>query len=134
MAAGGSGLKVCTCPHVWLNSIIIPAPLSLCRLLPYGCLSTGGRVGFIEIVRKSETIANIQKDKKEGQKSKLFWDSSLLYAWLKEKNPTEPQLVVSYIKHNLLYKNCFILTDFRRLLKRSIYLVLVTVWPHMFSV
>ena len=62
-----------------------------CRLLPYGCLSTGNRVGFIEIVRRAETIANIQKNEKSS-KPKL-WDSSLLYTWLKEKNPTEPQYV-----------------------------------------
>lgn len=61
------------------------------RLLPYGCLSTGNRVGFIEIVRKSNTIANIQKEKSSRPKLGL-WDSNVLYAWLKEKNPTEPQL------------------------------------------
>lgn len=66
------------------------------RLLPYGCLSTGHRVGFIEIVRKSETIANIQKEK--SGRSKLGWDSSVLYSWLKEKNPTEPQYVC-YVLH-----------------------------------
>lgn len=60
------------------------------RLLPYGCLSTGHRVGFIEIVRKSETIANIQKEKC-GRTKRIGWDSGVLYAWLKEKNPTEPQ-------------------------------------------
>lgn len=59
------------------------------RLLPYGCLSTGHRVGFIEIVRKSETIANIQKEK--SGRTRIGWDSGVLYAWLKEKNPTEPQ-------------------------------------------
>lgn len=62
------------------------------RLLPYGCLSTGHRVGFIEIVRKSETIANIQKEK--SGRSRLGWDSSVLYTWLKEKNPTEPQYAI----------------------------------------
>lgn len=61
------------------------------RLLPYGCLSTGHRVGFIEIVRKSETIANIQKER--SGRTKLGWDSGVLYTWLKEKNPTEPQYV-----------------------------------------
>ena len=59
------------------------------RLLPYGCLSTGPRVGFIEIVRRAETIANIQKNEKS--KPRLGWDSGVLYNWLKEKNPTEPQ-------------------------------------------
>ncbi len=64
----------------------------LCRLLPYGCLSTGYRVGFIEIVRKAETIANIQKEK--SGRPKLGWDSGVLYTWLKEKSPTEPQYVI----------------------------------------
>ena len=60
------------------------------RLLPYGCLSTGHRIGFIEIVRKSETIANIQKDK-SSRRALGLWDSNVLYAWLKEKNPTDAQ-------------------------------------------
>ena len=59
------------------------------RLLPYGCLSTGHRIGFIEIVRKSETIANIQKDK--SSRALGLWDSNVLYSWLKEKNPTDAQ-------------------------------------------
>ena len=62
------------------------------RLLPYGCLSTGNRVGFIEIVRKSETIANIQKDKSRTRLG--LWDSHLLYSWLKERNQPEPQYVI----------------------------------------
>lgn len=62
----------------------------LFRLLPYGCISTGARVGFIECVTQAETIANIQKMLKS--KSKLgLWDSSLLYQWLKDKSPTEAQ-------------------------------------------
>ena len=68
----------------------LPSSLPPSRLLPYGCLSTGNRVGFIEIVRKSNTIANIQKEKSSRPKLGL-WDSNVLYAWLKEKNPTEPQ-------------------------------------------
>lgn len=60
------------------------------RLLPYGCLSTGHRIGFIEIVRKAETIANIQKDK-SSRRALGLWDSNVLYTWLKEKNPTDAQ-------------------------------------------
>ena len=68
-------------------------PLSpLCRMLPYGALSTGNRVGFIEVVRKSETIANIQKLEKANAGKRIgLWDSHLLYAWLKKKNVVEQQ-------------------------------------------
>ena len=68
-------------------------PLSpLCRMLPYGTLSTGNRVGFIEVVRKSETIANIQKLEKANAGKRIgLWDSHLLYAWLKKKNVVEQQ-------------------------------------------
>ena len=63
-----------------------------CRLLPYGALSTGNRVGFIEVVRKSETIANIQKLEKANAGKRIgLWDSSLLYTWLKKKNVVEQQ-------------------------------------------
>ena len=79
----------------WPYLAVIFIMLLIFRLLPYGCLSTGYRVGFIEIVRKSETIANIQKDK--TGRSKLGWDSGVLYAWLKEKNPTEPQYVINFM-------------------------------------
>jgi phosphatidylinositol-4,5-bisphosphate 3-kinase len=33
------------------------------RLIPYKCISTGPECGLIEIVLKSQTIANIQKKK-----------------------------------------------------------------------
>ncbi len=46
-------------------------------------------------MRRAETIANIQKNEKSN-KPKL-WDSSLLYSWLKEKNPTEPQYVMHLV-------------------------------------
>ena len=76
--------------------------LSLClslllppRLLPYGALSTGNKVGFIEVVRKSETIANIQKMEKANSTKRIgLWDSSLLYHWLKKKNAVEQQWVI----------------------------------------
>ena len=59
----------------------------LLSLLPYGCVATGHKLGFIEVVRKAETIANIQKNK--TARPKLTWDSQVLYQWLKEKNQTE---------------------------------------------
>ena len=38
----------------------------LLSLLPYGCVATGHKLGFIEVVRKAETIANIQKNKAQA--------------------------------------------------------------------
>jgi phosphatidylinositol-4,5-bisphosphate 3-kinase len=62
------------------------------RLLPYKCISTGARVGFIECVTQAETIANIQKMLKSTKSKLVLWDSSLLYVWLKDKSPTEAHL------------------------------------------
>ncbi len=88
---------LCVMKYMYVSSVqlgrvgyVVTCCILCCRLLPYGCMSTGNRMGFIEIVRKSETIANIQKDKSSRPKLGL-WDSTVLYAWLKEKNPTEPQ-------------------------------------------
>ena len=30
-------------------------------MIPYGCLSTGNKTGLIEVVKNSDTIANIQR-------------------------------------------------------------------------
>lgn len=57
-------------------------------MLPYGCLATGEKTGFIEVVQDSETIANIQKLRKKG---KGLWDSHLLLDWLKERNSDPAQ-------------------------------------------
>lgn len=64
------------------------ALVSATRLLPYGCVATGHKLGFIEVVRRADTIANIQKNHKTAR-PKLTWDSQVLYQWLKEKNQTE---------------------------------------------
>ena len=60
------------------------------RMLPYDCLATGEKNGFIEVVQDSETIANIQKLRKKG---KGLWDSHLLMDWLKERNSDPTQWV-----------------------------------------
>ena len=80
------------------NTIMILIPIlsfsHILRMLPYGALSTGSRVGFIEVVRKSETIANIQKLEKANAGKRIgLWDSHLLYAWLEKKNVVEQQCV-----------------------------------------
>ncbi|XP_059574846.1 phosphatidylinositol 4,5-bisphosphate 3-kinase catalytic subunit alpha isoform-like [Alligator mississippiensis] len=54
------------------------------RLLPYGCLSIGDRVGLIEVVRSSYTIMQIQC--KGGLKGALQFSSHTLHQWLKDKN------------------------------------------------
>ena len=77
-----------------LSPSLTHSPPPSLRLLPYGALSTGNRVGFIEVVRKSETIANIQKFEKATASKRIgLWDSTLLYTWLKKKNATEAQYV-----------------------------------------
>ena len=67
-------------------------------MLPYGCLATGEKSGFIEVVQDSETIANIQKLRKKG---KGLWDSHLLLDWLKERNPDPVQWVLLQQTHCL---------------------------------
>ena len=64
-------------------------PMLILRMYHYGCLATGTGNGYIEVVQKAETIANIQKTL-SGSGPKLTWDNRLLHAWLKEKNP-DPQ-------------------------------------------
>jgi len=51
------------------------------KMNPYGCISTGNRVGLIEVVLNADTIANIQKEKGTFPPS-AFKKESLL-AWLK---------------------------------------------------
>lgn len=52
------------------------------RMNPYGCISTGNRVGLIEVVLNADTIANIQKEKGTTKVTATFEKGSLL-AWLK---------------------------------------------------
>lgn len=52
------------------------------RMNPYGCISTGHRVGLIEVVLDADTIANIQKEKGVTKVTATFERGSLL-AWLK---------------------------------------------------
>lgn len=52
------------------------------RMNPYGCISTGNRVGLIEVVLNAETLANIQKGKGTFKATATFQKGPLL-AWLK---------------------------------------------------
>nr|XP_058160441.1 phosphatidylinositol 4,5-bisphosphate 3-kinase catalytic subunit delta isoform isoform X2 [Dasypus novemcinctus] len=58
------------------------------RMTPYGCLSTGDRTGLIEVVLRSDTIANIQLNKSNMAATAAFNKDALL-TWLKSKNPGE---------------------------------------------
>ncbi|PIO14877.1 hypothetical protein AB205_0104480, partial [Aquarana catesbeiana] len=53
---------------------------------PYGCLSTGDKTGLIEVVMRSDTIANIQRNKSNMAATAAFNKDALLN-WLKSKNP-----------------------------------------------
>uniref|UniRef100_A0A3P9IVJ2 Phosphatidylinositol 4,5-bisphosphate 3-kinase catalytic subunit delta isoform n=1 Tax=Oryzias latipes TaxID=8090 RepID=A0A3P9IVJ2_ORYLA len=56
------------------------------RMIPYGCLSTGNKMGLIEVVKNSDTIANIQLNSSNSAATAAFNKDALLN-WLKSKNP-----------------------------------------------
>ncbi|KAM9312943.1 phosphatidylinositol 4,5-bisphosphate 3-kinase catalytic subunit gamma isoform [Gastrophryne carolinensis] len=62
--------------------------LDLC-LLPYGCISTGNKIGMIQIVKDATTIAQIQQSTVGN--TGAFKDE-VLSQWLKEKCPIEEKL------------------------------------------
>ncbi|XP_032810380.2 phosphatidylinositol 4,5-bisphosphate 3-kinase catalytic subunit gamma isoform isoform X2 [Petromyzon marinus] len=55
-------------------------------LLPYGCISTGDKIGMIEVVRDATTIAQIQQSRVGN--TGAFRDE-LLHQWLRDKCPIE---------------------------------------------
>lgn len=61
------------------------------RLNTYSCISMDRRLGMIEVVLDSETIANIQKEKGMFSATAAFKKGSL-YAWLKDHNSTDELL------------------------------------------
>ncbi|XP_056589276.1 phosphatidylinositol 4,5-bisphosphate 3-kinase catalytic subunit delta isoform [Triplophysa dalaica] len=56
------------------------------RMLPYGCMSTGNKTGLIEVVKNSDTIANIQRNNSNSAATAAFNKDALLN-WLKSMNP-----------------------------------------------
>ncbi|XP_056896962.1 phosphatidylinositol 4,5-bisphosphate 3-kinase catalytic subunit delta isoform isoform X2 [Takifugu flavidus] len=56
------------------------------RMIPYSCLSTGNKMGLIEVVKNSDTIANIQRNSSNSAATAAFNKDALLN-WLKSKNP-----------------------------------------------
>ena len=66
--------------YLWLLNCL----LTLHRMIPYGCLSTGDQISMIEVVLNSSTVAKIQKEKGGG--AKVAFDKTTLYQFLKEHN------------------------------------------------
>uniref|UniRef100_A0A8C5HE99 Phosphatidylinositol 4,5-bisphosphate 3-kinase catalytic subunit gamma isoform n=1 Tax=Gouania willdenowi TaxID=441366 RepID=A0A8C5HE99_GOUWI len=64
-----------------MESIWEAESLDLC-LLPYGCISTGNKIGMIEIVKDATTIANIQQS---VVGSTGAFKDEILHQWLREK-------------------------------------------------
>ncbi|XP_069485232.1 phosphatidylinositol 4,5-bisphosphate 3-kinase catalytic subunit gamma isoform [Ambystoma mexicanum] len=71
-----------------MESIWEAESFDLC-LLPYGCISTGNKIGMIEIVKDATTIAQIQQSTVGN--TGAFKDE-VLNQWLKEKCPIEEKL------------------------------------------
>uniref|UniRef100_A0A8C2ZVN2 Phosphatidylinositol 4,5-bisphosphate 3-kinase catalytic subunit gamma isoform n=1 Tax=Cyclopterus lumpus TaxID=8103 RepID=A0A8C2ZVN2_CYCLU len=68
-----------------MESIWETETLDLC-LLPYGCISTGNRIGMIEIVKDATTIANIQQS---VVGSTGAFKDEILSQWLRDKCVSE---------------------------------------------
>uniref|UniRef100_A0A3P8WMH5 Phosphatidylinositol-4,5-bisphosphate 3-kinase, catalytic subunit gamma n=1 Tax=Cynoglossus semilaevis TaxID=244447 RepID=A0A3P8WMH5_CYNSE len=68
-----------------MDSIWETESLDLC-LLPYGCISTGNRIGMIEIVKDATTIANIQQS---VVGSTGAFKDEILHQWLRDKCVSE---------------------------------------------
>jgi len=71
-----------------MESIWETESLDLC-LLPYGCISTGDKIGMIEIVKDATTIAKIQQSTVGN--TGAFKDEVLSH-WLKERCPVEEKV------------------------------------------
>ncbi|XP_042908951.1 phosphatidylinositol 4,5-bisphosphate 3-kinase catalytic subunit delta isoform [Parasteatoda tepidariorum] len=60
------------------------------RMIPYQCMATGHKVGLIEVVPDSDTIANIQKEK--GFTATSAFKKGSILSWLKDHNPDDMSL------------------------------------------
>lgn len=72
-------------PRKSINHLHALLLVSLCRIVPYGCLATGNRAGLIEVVSSADTIANIQLTSSNVAAAAAFNKDALLN-WLKERN------------------------------------------------
>ncbi|XP_030842482.1 phosphatidylinositol 4,5-bisphosphate 3-kinase catalytic subunit beta isoform [Strongylocentrotus purpuratus] len=62
------------------------------RIIPYKTLATGPKVGLIEVVTNSDTIANIQKQHGSVNVLTAAFQKAALFEWLKKHSPTEEML------------------------------------------
>lgn len=62
------------------------ASASVHRMVPYGCLSTGDKIGMIEVVLHTQTLAKIQKVKGGGATG--AFRNHILLDFLREHNPS----------------------------------------------
>uniref|UniRef100_A0A3Q2Z9Z5 phosphatidylinositol 3-kinase n=1 Tax=Kryptolebias marmoratus TaxID=37003 RepID=A0A3Q2Z9Z5_KRYMA len=76
-----------------MESIWETESLDLC-LLPYGCISTGNRIGMIEIVKDATTIANIQQS---VVGSTGAFKDEILHQWLRDKCVSEDKAVERFL-------------------------------------
>nr|XP_006815238.1 PREDICTED: LOW QUALITY PROTEIN: phosphatidylinositol 4,5-bisphosphate 3-kinase catalytic subunit beta isoform-like [Saccoglossus kowalevskii] len=60
------------------------------RMVPYRALSTGDKVGLIEVVTEAETIAKIQKTR--GSSPTAAFNKEAIFQWLKQHNQTPESL------------------------------------------
>lgn len=67
------------------------------KLSPYGCIATGDEVGLLELVRPSNTMANISKAAGGVIKAELL-DSSVFTVWLREHNRSQEEFTAAVHK------------------------------------
>lgn len=68
-------------------------------LEPYSCVPLDKKVGIIQVVKKSFTIANIQKDK--GLKATSAFRKESLFQWLNNQNESEDEMAKAVEKFSL---------------------------------
>lgn len=56
------------------------------RVIPYGTLATGDKVGLIEVVTEADTIAKIQKEHSGANTLKAAFKKEAIFEWLKKNN------------------------------------------------
>ena len=70
-----------------LNVQLEQMKILFCRMIPYGCLSTGKEMGLIEVVPAAKTVMAIQH--RGGKAASMQLDSSQLHKWIRERNSKE---------------------------------------------
>lgn len=98
---GETVIESCNIVFFMLLTLANMSVCTNCRVLPYGCVATGLNTGFIEVVRKADTIERIY-EKYRTSHSTRDRKVHVLYQWLKDHNPTEKR----YICHMGISVSC----------------------------